>query len=134
MPALDHVIVHSRNRRASAQRLAELLGVAWAESGVGPFCPVFVSDSLTLDFDETSEPFPTGHFAFRVTQEQFDAILERIKAAGIPWRSTPHGPADFKINHYMGGNMIYWNEPEGHVWEILTVSYARQPATPSGVG
>lgn len=124
---LDHVIVPSRNRVASAQRLAELLGVPWSASGVGPFSPVYVNDGLTLDFDEAEGPFPVGHFAFRVSPEAFDAILERIRAAGIAYRSTPHGPADGRINTHGGGQMVYWNEPEGHVWEILTVSYARQP-------
>lgn len=124
---LDHVIVPSRNRVASAKRLAELLDVPWSESGVGPFSPVYVNDGLTLDFDEAEGPFPIGHFAFRVSPEAFDAILARIRAAGIAFRSTPHGPSDGKINTHGGGRMAYWNEPEGHVWEILTVSYARQP-------
>jgi catechol 2,3-dioxygenase-like lactoylglutathione lyase family enzyme len=124
---LDHLIVPSRNRVASAKRLAGLLGVPWAETGVGPFSPVYVSDGLTLDFDETDGPFPVGHYAFRVGQEEFDAILERITAAGIKYRSTPHGPVDMQINTQHGGSIVYWNEPDGHVWEILTVSYARQP-------
>lgn len=123
---LDHVIVPSRNRVASARRLAELLDVPWSASGVGPFSPVYVNDDLTLDFDEAEGPFPIGHFAFRVSPEAFDAILARIRAAGISCRSTPHGPADGKISTHGGGKMVYWNEPEGHVWEILTVSYARQ--------
>ena len=123
---LDHLLVPARDRVASAKFLAELLGVPWAESGVGPFSPVYVNDGLTLDFDETSEPFPTLHFCFRVDQAHFDAILARIIAAGIPYRSSPHGPADFKVNKDHGGSIVYWNEPDGHVWEILTVSYARK--------
>ena len=124
---LDHLIVPSRNRIASAKLLAGLLGVAWAETGVGPFSPVYVSDGLTLDFDETDEPFPVSHYAFRVGQEEFNAILGRIKAAGIKYRSTPHGPVDMQVNTQHGGSIVYWSEPDGHVWEILTVSYARQP-------
>jgi catechol 2,3-dioxygenase-like lactoylglutathione lyase family enzyme len=120
------MLVPARNRVASAKFLAELLGVPWAESDVGPFSPVYVNDGLTLDFDETSEPFPTLHFCFRVDQAHFDAILERITAAGIPYRSSPHGPVDFKVNKDHGGSIVYWNEPDGHVWEILTVSYARK--------
>ena len=122
---LDHLIVPSRNRIAAAKFLAELLGVPWAESGVGPFSPVYVNDGLTLDFDETSEPFPTLHFCFRVRQTEFDAILGRIAAAGVQYRSTPHGPVDFEINRDHGGSIVYWNGPDGHVWEMLTVSYAR---------
>ena len=124
---LDHTIVPARNKVASAKLLADLLGVPWAESGVGPFAPVYVNDGLTLDFIETDEDFPIYHFCFRVTQKEFDAILSRIKAAGIKYRSSVRGPMDMLINTEYGGSMVYWNEPEGHQWEMLTVSYARQP-------
>lgn len=122
---LDHTIVPSHHKVASAKRLAELLGVPWAESGPGPFAPVFVNDGLTLDFIDTDEDFPIYHFCFRVEQEEFDAILGRIKAAGIKYRSTVRGPVDMQINTQLGGSNIYWNEPDGHQWEMLTVSYAR---------
>jgi catechol 2,3-dioxygenase-like lactoylglutathione lyase family enzyme len=125
---LDHTIVPSRHKVASAKLLADLLGVPWAESGVGPFSPVFVNEGLTLDFIDTDEAFPIYHFCFRVSDAEFDAILGRIKAAGIDYRSSVRGPVDHRINTDYGGKMIYWNEPDGHQWEILTVSYARQPA------
>lgn len=125
---LDHFLVPCRKRVASAKLLAELLGVPWAENGAaGPFSPVYVNDGLTLDFDQTDGPFPVIHYCFRVGQEEFAAILGRIRAAGIQYRSTPHGPVDMKINTEHGGSIVYWNEPDGHVWEMLTVSYARQP-------
>ena len=123
---LDHTIVPCRNQVASARQLADLLGVQWAQTGAGPFSPVFVNDGLTLDFIETTESFPIYHFCFRVSQQEFNAILERIKAAGIAYRSSVRGPMDMKINTDYGGNLVYWNEPDGHQWEILTVSYARQ--------
>jgi catechol 2,3-dioxygenase-like lactoylglutathione lyase family enzyme len=123
---LDHTIVPSRNQIASAKLLAELLGVPWAETTLGPFSPVYVNDGLTLDFITTDEAFPVYHFCFRVSQENFDAILARIKAAGIPYRSTVRGPVDRQVDKHYGN--IYWNEPDGHQWEMLTVSYARQPA------
>ena len=125
---LDHSIVPSHHKVASAKLLAELLGVPWAASGLGPFSPVYVNDGLTLDFIETAESFPVYHFCFRVTPADFDAILGRIVAAGIPYRSRVNGPMDRQINTDYGGSMIYWNEPDGHQWEVLTVSYARQPA------
>jgi hypothetical protein len=124
---LDHFIVSSRNKAASAKLLGELLGVPWAAAaGPGPFAPVYLNDGLTLDFIETDEPFPVEHYCFRVGEEEFDSILGRIKAAGIKYRSTVRGPVDMKINPELGN--IYWNEPDGHQWEMLTVSYARQDA------
>ena len=124
---LDHTIVPSHSAVASAKQLGELLDVPWSETGAGPFSPVYLNDGLTLDFIQTDEPFPIYHFCFRVSQDRFDAILARIEAAGIPYRSSVRGPMDRRINRDYGGSMIYWNEPDGHQWEMLTVSYARRP-------
>lgn len=124
---LDHVIVSARNGRASAKMLAGLLGVPWADAGAGPFSPVYVNSGLTLDFIDDDGPFPVQHFCFRVSKPEFDQILERIQSAGIKYRSMVRGPEDMKINTDYGGSMVYWNEPDGHQWEMLTNSYARQP-------
>ena len=124
---LDHFTVPCRSKVASAKLLAGILGVPWSEAGVGPFSPVYVSDSITLDFDETHEPYPVQHYCFRVGQKEFDAILARINAAGIKYRSAVRGPVDMQVDTQHGGSIVYWNEPDGHQWELLTESYARQP-------
>ena len=124
---LDHSIVSARQRDASARQLAQLLGVPSGPAAAGPFYAVYVNEGLTLDFIETDEDFPVQHFCFRVGDEDFDRILGRIQAAGIDYRSNVQGPVDHQINNYMGGRLVYWNVPEGHQWEILTVSYARPP-------
>lgn len=124
---LDHLLVPSRDKLAAAKLLAELLGVPWSATGVGPFTPVYVNEGLTLDFDEWAEPLPMIHYCFRVSEDAFDAILGRIQAAGIAYRSAVHGPVDFQIDTQHGGRIVYWNEPDGHQWEMLTLSYARQP-------
>jgi hypothetical protein len=119
-------MVPSRDKTASARLLAELLGVPWSETGIGPFAPVYVNDGLTLDFDQWTDPLPRIHYCFRVDPNDFDAILQRIAAAGIPYRSKVHGPVDFRVDTNHGGRIVYWNEPDGHQWEMLTVSYARR--------
>lgn len=125
---LDHLIVPARDRNASAALLARILGVPWSSAGIGPFSPVFVSDGLTLDFDQwEGATLPAQHYCFRVTDADFDGIVQRLEAAGLRYRSTPHGPADGRINTDHGGRIVYWSEPDGHVWEALTVSYARRP-------
>lgn len=123
---LDHILVPSRNRTAAAKRLGELVGVPWVESGVGPFSPAYVSNDLTIDFDQAVEPFPVMHYCFHVDEVSFDSILARSIAAGMAYRSTPHGPVDSQVNTDLGGRLVYWDEPDGHVWEILTVSYDRR--------
>ena len=124
---LDHTIVPSHHRVASAKRLAELLDVPWSESGIGPFSPVYVNAGLTLDFIDDPSAFPVQHFCFRVDEASFDSILARITAAGIAYRSAVRGPVDLRVNTDYGGRMVYWNEPDGHQWEMLTASYARSP-------
>ncbi len=131
MPAvLDHLLVPARDRRAAAERLAAILGVPWyAQAAVGPFSAVYESDELTLDFDEVApgDAVPALHFAFRVSDAEFDALLARLQALGIAWRSTPMGADDSQVNTHGGGRLVYWREPDGHAWEALTRSYARQP-------
>lgn len=123
---LDHVIISSRTPEASARLLAGLLGVPCGPAQAGPFFAVYLNDGLTLDFIGTDEPFPVEHFCFRVDEDEFDRILARIQAAGIPWRSAVRGPDDRRVGTGHGGRLIYWNQPDGHQWELLTVSYARQ--------
>jgi hypothetical protein len=133
--ALDHLIVPSKDRVAAARQLAVLLGVPWAEqAAIGPFSPVYVSESLTLDFDQWTEPVPKQHYCFRVEQDEFNTILARLQASGLAYRSNPLGPDDFTVNPAFGGKLVYWSEPDGHAWEILTISYARQELTAAAPG
>lgn len=124
---LDHLMVPSRDKQAAAKTMAELFGVAWSASSAGPFIAVYVSDTLTLDFDQWSEPIPMIHYCFRVDEAKFAEVLGRIKAAAIDYRSSVHGPVDHRVDTRHGGSIVYWNEPDGHQWEMLTVSYARPP-------
>lgn len=120
---LDHVIVPSRRPLEGARLLAELLDVPWA-AAQGPFTPVYVNDGLTLDFADR-EGFEGHHFCFRVSEEAFDAIFARIQARQLPYRSRPRGDNDMQINRRLGGKNLYWEDTDGHLWEILTRSYAR---------
>ena len=127
MLELDHFIVSSRDAAAAAKQLGALLGVPCGKAAVGPFHAVYLNEGLTLDFIDTQETFPVEHFCFRVGAAQFDAIVQRLKDARIPFRSTVQGPMDMKVGAEYGN--VYWNEPDGHMWEILTTSYARAPGT-----
>ena len=131
---LDHMIVPSRDRRAAAELLARILGVPWSETGIGPFCPVYVSEGLTLDIDQTEGDFPVLHYCFRMSDAEFDALVARLQTLDIKYRSMPHGPVDMQVNAQQRGRIVYWSQPDGHVWEALTVSYARQPGSESASG
>jgi hypothetical protein len=123
---LDHLIVPSHDRNAGAKFLGELLGVPW-EQATGEFAPVYLNDSLTLDF-ANREQFSSHHYCFNVSHEDFDAIFDRIKARNLAYRSRPRGENDMQLNTRMGGKNLYWDDADGHVWEMLTVSYARPQA------
>lgn len=132
---LDHLIVPSRDRQAAARFLAELLDVPWVASQ-GPFTAVYVNETLTLDFADR-EQFESHHYCFHVGPQEFEAILGRLRAGAIPYRSRPHGEDDLTINTRLGGQNLYWRDADGHNWEILTVSYARAaspPALAAGAG
>ena len=120
---LDHVIVPSRRRHESAKLLADLLAVPWEENR-GQFTPVYVNESLTLDFADR-EQFERYHLCFRVSDQDFDTIFGRIQSAGLAYRSRPRGQNDMLINRRLGGKNVYWEDGDGHLWELLTVSYAR---------
>jgi catechol 2,3-dioxygenase-like lactoylglutathione lyase family enzyme len=128
---LDHVMVLSHNKVEAGEFLARILNAPCGEANVGPFFAVYINDSLTIDFDEVAGPYPIQHLCFRVADAEFDGVLERIKMAGIAFRSMPNGPDDRTINTHMGGRILYWTAPDGHIWEVLTKSYARQA---TGVG
>jgi hypothetical protein len=125
---LDHVTVPSRDKEVAARQLAAVLDVPWGTSKAGPFCTVYVNDGLTVDFDETREPFPILHYCFRLPPAEFDAALQRLRDADIPFRSSAHGPDDCRIDTQHGGKIVYWTSPDGHYFELLTVSYARRPS------
>ena len=122
---LDHLIVPSHAPVSSAQSVADILGVPW-EAERGPFTPVYVSQTLTLDFAKSSDTFNSHHYCFHVDEDEFDSIFDRVKGAGIVYRSTPLGDDDLQLNTRLGGRNFYWTDSDGHVWEVLTVSYARQ--------
>jgi hypothetical protein len=123
---LDHTIVPSRNPAAAAEALASLLGVPW-EAQRFRFSPVYVNENLTLDFAKSDE-VKFHHYCFLVSETEFDAIFARIRATDIQYRSGPQGPTDLQLNTARGGRNFYWTDADGHVWEVLTVSYARRPA------
>ena len=125
---LDHVIVPSRRRRESAKLLADLLAVPWEETR-GEFTPVYVNESLTVDFADRVQ-FERYLLCVRVRDADFEAIVARIQQAGLAYRSRPRGENDMQINRRLGGKNVYWQDGDSHLWEMLTVSYARADSPP----
>ncbi len=119
---LNHTIVPAHDKAESAKFFAEIFGLEVGPP-MGPFAPVRVNDSLTLDFDDRQQVrqhVDWHHYAFQVSEEEFDTILARIQAAGIPYGSGPMSLDDGQINHRRGGRGVYFRDPNGHVLELLT--------------
>jgi catechol 2,3-dioxygenase-like lactoylglutathione lyase family enzyme len=116
---LDHTIVPSRDKEQAARFFARIFGLAY-EGPFGPFAPVRVNDTLTLDFDDRWKSFEPHHYAFRVSGEDFDAIFARVQAEGIAYGSTPWTRTDGKLNQRDGGRQFYFDDPDGHVLEAFT--------------
>ncbi|ARE72931.1 glyoxalase [Streptomyces sp. Sge12] len=123
---LNHTIVHSHNNRESATFLAHILdlevGAEW-----GPFIPVGTANGVTLDFATIpAESITVQHYAFLLSEEEFDVAFEKIRSAGVPYFADPHGRHPGEINHNDGGRGVYFTDPSGHGMEIITRPYGYQ--------
>jgi hypothetical protein len=123
---LDHTIVPAHEAPAAARLFAELFGLACGEP-VGPFTPVQVNPSLTFDFDDR-RPFEIHHYAFHLSEREFDAIFGRVKARGLDYGSEPQAPANMRVREFNGGRTVYFKELSGHLLEIRTRTSAEDIA------
>jgi len=116
---LNHTIVPARDKAAAAKFFARIFGLKRGRTDY--FAPVRINKSLTLLFDDDSK-FESHHYAFHVSNREFDAIFSRIKKAKIAFGSAPWSLEDGKLNDWNnGGRGIYFQDPDGHVLELMTV-------------
>ena len=116
---LDHTIVPAKDKLASATFFAEILGLK-VKPGERYFAQVQVNDSLTFDFADETEP-QSHHYAFHISDAEFEAIYQRVKAKGLPYGSGPYNHTDGKIYTRRGGRGFYFEDPNGHLLEVMTV-------------
>jgi catechol 2,3-dioxygenase-like lactoylglutathione lyase family enzyme len=121
MAALNHIIIPAKDKDASAAFLANILGVE-AEPQWGPFRPVKTSNGVALDFVD-SQDVRTQHYAFLVDDAEFDAGFGKIKAQGVPYFADPHRQQPGEINRHWGGRGVYFEDPNGHLLELITKPY-----------
>ena len=115
---LNHTIVPVRDKVAAARFFAQIFGLKRGRTSY--FAPVRVNKTLTLLFDDESK-FESHHYAFHVSEREFGAIFRRIKEAGLAYGSAPWSLTDGKLNDWGGGRGIYFEDPNGHVLELMTV-------------
>jgi catechol 2,3-dioxygenase-like lactoylglutathione lyase family enzyme len=115
---LNHTIVPARDKEASAKFFARIFGLKY-EGPMSHFAPVRVNDGLTFDFD-TDTSFESHHYAFMVSDAEFDAIFGRIKEDRVAYGNLPSSPDNMTVNEARGGKRIYFRDPAGHLLEIMT--------------
>jgi catechol 2,3-dioxygenase-like lactoylglutathione lyase family enzyme len=119
---LNHTLVHSRDKRASADFFTALFGLP-APVPFGPFLGVEVANEVTLDFYDAEGDIASQHYAFLVSEPEFDAIFGRIQSRGLDFWADPGQRQKGKINHHDGGRGVYFEDPSGHLLEIITRPY-----------
>lgn len=119
---LNHTIVAARDKRASAEFLAEVLGLP-APTPFGPFLVVQTSNGVSLDFIDAGGQVHSQHYAFLVGEQEFDEIFRRIKQLGLTYWADPYHREPGEINTNDGGRGVYFDGPDGHNLEIITVPY-----------
>jgi catechol 2,3-dioxygenase-like lactoylglutathione lyase family enzyme len=119
---LNHTILWVRDKKESAAFVSEVLGVG-PPTTYGPFLVLEVANEVSLDFHDHDGDFQSQHYAFLVSESEFDEIFGRITARGVDYWADPGRTRPGEINTNDGGRGVYWTEPSGHFLEILTVPY-----------
>ncbi len=123
---LNHTIVAARDPAASARFVSEVLGLA-APTEFGPFTIVQTSNDVSLDYLLTSGTITSQHYAFLVSEAEFDEIYGRIRSRDIAYWADPGQRQASQINRRDGGRGLYFEDPDGHLLEILTRPYGSGP-------
>jgi catechol 2,3-dioxygenase-like lactoylglutathione lyase family enzyme len=116
---LNHTIIPSRDKKASAEFFATIFGITTGVHDLGPHATVQVSDDLMIHFD-ARDNFEPHHYAFRVNDQEFDEILARITKANVKYAGDAALKQVDQINHRDGGRGVYFPDPNSHLLEILT--------------
>jgi catechol 2,3-dioxygenase-like lactoylglutathione lyase family enzyme len=119
---LNHTIVAAHDREASAAFLTEILGLP-APVPYGPFLVVEADNGVSLDFAETADDITPQHYAFLISEAEFDEIFGRIQERNLPYWADPGQTRPGEINRRDGGRGVYFQDPNGHYLEILTRPY-----------
>lgn len=119
---LNHTIVAAHDREATARFFTEILGLP-APEPFGPFLMVKPANAITLDVAAQQGVIAAQHYAFMVSEDEFTEIFGRIRDRGLDYWADPHHTRPGEINTNDGGRGVYFDDPNGHVLEILTREY-----------
>jgi catechol 2,3-dioxygenase-like lactoylglutathione lyase family enzyme len=119
---LNHTIVWCRDKERSAAFLADILGLA-SPRMFGPFRVVEAGNDVSLDFHDNDGEIASQHYAFLISEDEFDEIFGRISERGLDYWADPALGQPGQINRNDGGRGVYFRDPDGHLLEIITRPY-----------
>jgi catechol 2,3-dioxygenase-like lactoylglutathione lyase family enzyme len=119
---LNHTIVWSRDKRKSAAFLTEMLGLP-KPTRFGPFLVVELGNNVSLDFHDTEAEIASQHYAFLISEGEFDEVFGRIRSRGLDYWADPGQSKAGQINRHDGGRGLYFEDPDGHLLEVITRPY-----------
>jgi catechol 2,3-dioxygenase-like lactoylglutathione lyase family enzyme len=119
---LNHTIVWCKDQKASAAFLAEMLGRP-APKTFARFDVVDLDNGVSMDFAEREDEITPQHYAFLISEPDFDAVLDRIHAKKLDHWADPTRRRPGEINHNDGGRGVYFPDPSGHFLEVITRPY-----------
>ncbi len=122
---LNHTVVLARDKQVAAPFLASLLGLP-APEPAGPFLAVTLANGVSLDYADAGGEVPSQHYAFLLSEAEFDAAFDRLQALNLTYYADPHHHQPGEINRRNGGRGLYFDDPDGHNMEIFT------PGAPAG--
>jgi catechol 2,3-dioxygenase-like lactoylglutathione lyase family enzyme len=126
MPAqLNHTIVWCSDKRRSSAFLADMLGLPEPKP-FSHFLVVQLDNGVSMDFMEKQGPIAMQHYAFLVDDAGFDAGMARIVAQGLTYWSDPARQNAGEINRHWGGRGVYFEDPDGHMLELITKPYGSE--------
>jgi catechol 2,3-dioxygenase-like lactoylglutathione lyase family enzyme len=117
---LNHTIVPAHDKLAAASFLSDILGLE-PPTPFGPFLCVETANGVSLDYAEHDGAIPPTHYAFLVSEEEFDAIFARVTERGLRYWADPGHTRESVINNH--GRGFYFEDPSGHNMEVLTRAY-----------
>jgi catechol 2,3-dioxygenase-like lactoylglutathione lyase family enzyme len=118
----NHTILYARDSQASAKFLTDILGLP-ASTHWGPFEMVTTANGANLDYMNTGGEITPQHYAFLISDPEFDEIFGRIQERKLPYWADPGQQQEGKINRHDGGRGVYFEDPNGHLLEIITRPY-----------
>jgi len=99
---LNHTIVSCRDQQRPAAFLTGILGLP-PPTRFGHFLVVEADNGVSLNFAETGRDITSQHYAFLVSEEEFDAAFGRIREQDLLYWADPGRTQRGAVNHRDGG-------------------------------